>query len=346
MEGLPFLGIAFPTYNRAQFLERSLASVVAETAPLGDAVSVLVCDNASADETPAVVAEARRRFPALHSVRHVTNLGGVANILRCIELTEAEWIWVLPDDCLLEPGRLAGLLSRLKGKRSPVAYARCALWPENELDRVEAISADLLTGANGQVWQHLSWLPCLLLHRASILRHLPEAHRLGMHSYPHLVLALLAVRELKGQGAIPVVSHVFSVQAGSGAMKRYSWIHGAIWRFAQTMHGCWPGGIARGILRQTARAERLGQQVLAHMPAEFSILPPRTPWSLVRLYGASLIPALLAFLWLRYLPRWFNQGLLAVACTCTARGPFATFHSSCQKLAARLKAAPGYTTDF
>ena len=346
MEGHPLLGIAFPTYNRAKFLERSLASVGAEVAPFGPSVSVLVCDNASNDETPAIVAEAKRKFSALRSVRHAANLGGVANILRCIELTEAEWIWVLPDDCLLEPGLLTGLLPRLKGERAPIFYARCSLWPESGLDRRGAISAGSLTAAHGHVWQHLSWLPCLLLHRSSILPHIPQAYRLGMHSYPHLVLALLAVGEMKREGGIPVVSRAFSIQAGSGEAKRYSWIHGAIWRFAQTIHGCLPAAVAGDVLRQMAKAEGLGRQVLAHMPAEFSILPPLTPWSLVRLYGVRLLPALLVFLWLRYLPQRLNRGVLAVACACTARGPLAAFHPPCKKLAARLNVAPSYATDF
>lgn len=346
MERPARLGIAFPSFNRAEFLGQSLASVARDAAPWGGAVSVLVCDNASTDHTPTIVAAAQRDFPALRSVRHATNLGGVANILRCIELTEAEWIWVLPDDCLLEPGTLARLLPRLEAERSPVFYARCALWPENELDRIEAISAESLNGPNGQVWQHLSWLPCLVLHRASILPHLPQAHRLGVHSYPHLVLALLAVGEAGGQTLVPVIPRAFSVQQGSGAAKRYSWIHGALWRFAQTVHACRPAPVARRILRRTEQAEGLGRQVLACMPAEFSSLPPRTPWALVSLYGIRLLPALFVFLWLRYVPLPLNRTLMAAACACTKRGPLVALHAACQKLAARLKTTSAYEADF
>ena len=342
----PLLGIALPTYNRADCLKLTLDVLCREAASLEEPVSLLVCDNASPDATPGVIATAQSAFPALRTVRHPANIGGVANILRGIELVEADWIWILPDDCLPEPGALRNLSLRLKAAHPPLLYARCALWPEGELDLRKEVPVKTLFGTYGEILYHLSWLPCLVLHRDSVLRHIPQGYRLG-YSYPHLVLALLALREAKADAMIMVEPRVFRTQEAVSQTKRYTWIHGALWHFAQTVRAFLPVSDACAILRRCARTERLGSQALACMPAEFSVLPPMTPWSLVRHYGAAMIPALLAFLWLRYVPRPINRTFLVVACIATARGPLSRLNAPLRRIGARL--LPGRAsleTDF
>lgn len=343
----PLLGIALPTYNRADSFKLTLESVCREASATNGAVSVLVCDNASQDATQALVGAAQRHFPALRAVRHPANIGGVANILRCIESAESQWVWVMPDDCVLEPGILQRLILRLKKAQAPLLYTRCATWTENDLDLHAEIPVETMYGSHGEIWQHLSWLPCLVLNRDAVLRHLPQAYRLGNHSYPHLVLALKAVCEVSESTRLMVEPKAFRTQQSVGQTKRYTWIHGALWHFAQTLRACLPAAVAGPILRRCARTERLGPQVLACMPSEFEVLPPMTPWSLVRHYGVGMTPALLVFLWLRYVPRVLNRAFLTLACKATVRGPLSRLNSSLRRLRSRLEPGhPGMETDF
>ncbi|MBT4514288.1 MAG: glycosyltransferase [Chloroflexi bacterium] len=99
------LSIAIPTYRRPQYLAEALESVAREAANAGVAVEVVVQDNASGDSTEAVATG----FPGL-SVSYACNednLGPSENIVRACERCTGDYIFLLGDDDLLEPGSLA-----------------------------------------------------------------------------------------------------------------------------------------------------------------------------------------------------------------------------------------------
>jgi abequosyltransferase len=110
----PRLTIAIPTFNRARFLTELLDCLQPQIAavPPGS-VELLVVDNASDDATPAVVASFIEHGLACRPMRNATNIGADANFLRCFELAQGQYVWVLGDDDLLMPGALAELLSLL-----------------------------------------------------------------------------------------------------------------------------------------------------------------------------------------------------------------------------------------
>jgi glycosyltransferase involved in cell wall biosynthesis len=77
----PLISILVPTYNRSALLRRALGSVLAQTYAN---IELLISDNHSSDDTPAVAAEFVRRdprvrllpsppsdTPAMHNIRHV-----------------------------------------------------------------------------------------------------------------------------------------------------------------------------------------------------------------------------------------------------------------------------------
>lgn len=90
--------IAIPTYNRSQLLKTSLASALAQD--YSD-FQVLVLDNASSDDTEAVV----RSFTdeRITYVRNETNIGLFGNFQRAIEINSSSYLSFLPDDDILLP---------------------------------------------------------------------------------------------------------------------------------------------------------------------------------------------------------------------------------------------------
>ncbi|HET6848292.1 MAG TPA: glycosyltransferase [Gaiellales bacterium] len=98
----PRVTVAIPTRNRAAFLREAIASALAQTF---DDIEVLVCDNASEDDTAAVVGSFAD--PRLRYERNDRDLGMVGNWNRCIELARGELIANLADDDLMTPDRLA-----------------------------------------------------------------------------------------------------------------------------------------------------------------------------------------------------------------------------------------------
>lgn len=91
--------VAIPTYNRAGLLRLSLESVVSQDYP---DFGVLVIDNASTDDTEAVV----RSFgdPRVKYVRNETNIGLFRNCNKAIALNASPYLTILEDDDTLLPG--------------------------------------------------------------------------------------------------------------------------------------------------------------------------------------------------------------------------------------------------
>lgn len=106
MSGNPRVVIGIPTYNMGAFVGRAVESALAQT--WAD-LEIVVCDNASTDDTSAVLA--RFHDSRLHVIRHPSNIGMIANFNAVISRTTAPWIKFLEADDLLEPLCVERMLS-------------------------------------------------------------------------------------------------------------------------------------------------------------------------------------------------------------------------------------------
>jgi hypothetical protein len=106
------LTIAIPTYNRARYL-RELLSVLFDQLITERRVELIVSDNASPDETPALVEEYQKRGLQIRSVRNEVNIGPDANFLQCFEMARGKYFWLFGDDDIIVPGGISHILSLL-----------------------------------------------------------------------------------------------------------------------------------------------------------------------------------------------------------------------------------------
>jgi glycosyltransferase involved in cell wall biosynthesis len=105
--------IGITTYNRASLLREAIQSALSQSY---DNFEVLICDNASQDETEDVVAsfdDARIKY-----ARSDTNLGMIANFNRVIELADADAVVLLSDDDVLYPAYLSSVVPVLSSHPS------------------------------------------------------------------------------------------------------------------------------------------------------------------------------------------------------------------------------------
>ncbi len=103
------LTIAIPSFNRADTLSRNLEQVADK---LPSWVRILVLDNCSEPAFfPSEVLRQKltRSGATLRVVRHATNVGSSANILRCFELVETSWFLLCGDDDPVIPEALPRL---------------------------------------------------------------------------------------------------------------------------------------------------------------------------------------------------------------------------------------------
>jgi len=114
-EGL--LSICIPTRNRAGYLQELLAALELQVREHGispRALSIHVSDNASTDETAALVQGKARHLPHLSYQRHPENVGAERNVLACARLAQSPFCWIVGDDEVLNPGALAHVLAALQ----------------------------------------------------------------------------------------------------------------------------------------------------------------------------------------------------------------------------------------
>jgi hypothetical protein len=108
--------IAIPTYNRTEILLENVRLLVPQLIP---GFRLLIIDNASEASVADALGEIISGCPAgtINVVRNRANIGGNANICRCFELCDTEWIWILGDDDRPEPGMVEKVSEMLAENR-------------------------------------------------------------------------------------------------------------------------------------------------------------------------------------------------------------------------------------
>lgn len=114
------LTLGIPTRNRAGYLRDLLAALETQVREGGirpEDFEILVSDNASEDDTPALVQAVAARVPHVRSVRNPENLGAQGNYHQLVRLASGRFLWIVGDDDLLLPGALVHTLESLRADR-------------------------------------------------------------------------------------------------------------------------------------------------------------------------------------------------------------------------------------
>lgn len=109
---MPHLDIVICTHNRSAALAKVLGALVAQRTVAGSSWSVLVVDNASSDDTEAIVARHAHEL-GLRYV-HEPKLGLTHARQRGFAETVGDWIGYVDDDNLLDPGWVAAIADAIR----------------------------------------------------------------------------------------------------------------------------------------------------------------------------------------------------------------------------------------
>lgn len=118
----PLLTIIIPTYNRAACLRMLLEALRVELRGLDGHVAVIIGDNASTDDTPAVAQNFASIWPETRLLRHKENLGPDENFCRCVEQVSSSYFWIIGDDDLPRAGAIQPLLIMLREHQPDLVY--------------------------------------------------------------------------------------------------------------------------------------------------------------------------------------------------------------------------------
>ncbi len=123
--------ICIGTYNQSQYLRASIESALAQSYPIEE---MWVSDDASTDDTQAVMDEVGRLYPHIHFYRQPKNLGLPGNLSWLLSQPKTDLIVRLDSDDRLEPDYVA-VLAELMRLHPRAGFAHCDV---GELDKENA----------------------------------------------------------------------------------------------------------------------------------------------------------------------------------------------------------------
>lgn len=107
--------IIIPTHNRYQMLEESLQIAIPQVRRFKKDVSLYVSDNASSDDTQAVVEKYLQSNEDIISYfRQPENIGGQRNFRHAVKAVNSKYVCLIGDDDVLFPNYVETILSLLK----------------------------------------------------------------------------------------------------------------------------------------------------------------------------------------------------------------------------------------
>lgn len=205
----PVLTVAIPTYNRADFLKKTLETLRGQ---YNEAMEILVSDNKSTDDTPQLVSMFQKSMPYLRYHRNASNLGGDANFVKLYELARTRYIWFLGDDDPVEDRAVENILQSL-GKYNPtVALFRHSYVDGNGARSIQPpwITEDRVISKFEKDTDYLSFLSTVFMS-ALVIQKSPAVTSADLQQYQnsamiHVTISLLLLsKNLRFCALTPVI---------------------------------------------------------------------------------------------------------------------------------------------
>lgn len=119
---MPLVSVYIPTRNRSALLRRAIDSVLAQSYP---EIEILVCDEASDDDTPEVIADYIARYPGKFTyLRNDVPQGACRARNRCMEHARGTYVTGLDDDDFFHPQRVECLVGLYETHKPSFACTR------------------------------------------------------------------------------------------------------------------------------------------------------------------------------------------------------------------------------
>ena len=122
------LSICIPTYNRRDYLEAAVISVIRQINEGGfeRIVEIVISDNCSTDGTKEMVENIRALFKNINICYFCSdiNVGADSNYLKVVSLATGTYCWLLGSDDMIADGSLKKVLEKIKRNNSIILFER------------------------------------------------------------------------------------------------------------------------------------------------------------------------------------------------------------------------------
>lgn len=183
---------AIPTWNRAKKLERCIDNIAQQIIADDIDAGIYVSDNASDDDTPAVIRKLAKKYAFISHVRQEDNIGGLANIAHVLNHADGSYIWLMGDDDLVLPGGVKLVANQLNDDSLALVQAGNGWFKPHSGNVYQGTLIDFANkmGFN----QFIGWISADIIRQdiARKMVSIPEWKEYEKNAFPH-VCALLHV---------------------------------------------------------------------------------------------------------------------------------------------------------
>ena len=183
------LTVAIPTYGRPTELRRCVELLRDQT---DHRFNLLILDNASPVPASEALNTVLQGFPAANVtiVRNRFNIGGDANILRCFEFCETDYLWILGTDTPLADS-VATILATIDVTPDGIFFNfACELFDRTDKSKWRGLN-EFIRSVDS--YSNILFLSTSV-YRSKDLVTVPTAHQYTYSMAAHLVLLLMALR--------------------------------------------------------------------------------------------------------------------------------------------------------
>lgn len=189
------LTIAIPTFNRINSLKLTLTWLIPQ---LTEECELLILDNRSNDGTKDLlesVVTQNCTSKVINVIRNACNVGGNENILRCIEYSSGDYVWLLGDDDTPLPNAVDTILMNIKNHPKTLVfnyYLECPAHQIRHHSHKTYGSVDYLSYTN--FLGELVFISNIVLSVKQALQNLNEAHLWQSSHVPQLIVTTMMLR--------------------------------------------------------------------------------------------------------------------------------------------------------
>ena len=186
------LTVAIPTYNRNSILRENIQRLLPQ---LDEECQLLILDNCSDHPVSDSISDVLAHFSGLRweIVRNRVNIGANANLLRCFELCQTEWIWLLGDDDPVTPDAVEIILKHIKENPDAlylnfysgvVPFTRTTAFTTSGLEQF-AMRMDS--------FGNVQYISTGIFRAVSLLPYIKVAYHYAYSTAPHVVLLMMSL---------------------------------------------------------------------------------------------------------------------------------------------------------
>lgn len=155
----PLLSICIPTYNRGTLLEQSIRKMI----PVCEENNILivVSDNASPDNTEAIMNGLTSEYDFIRYHRHPENIGSDDNFEYVLKMANTKYRWLMSDTCFVES--IDTLMSDLESEDWDGYIVNGDPYRAQHLPHEKTRYGESVSVMRDIGW-HLTWISCMIYH--------------------------------------------------------------------------------------------------------------------------------------------------------------------------------------